>query len=82
MSVCTEEMARPDWVQKAKHLADTCQVAKREWLPKQKHCCDFCCFRLRERAVGNGHDGKLIPATRQVCIHFPVAGWFGCHFGE
>lgn len=23
--VCAEEMARPDWAQKAKHLADTCQ---------------------------------------------------------
>lgn len=29
VSVCTAEMARPDWVQKAKHLADTCQAAKR-----------------------------------------------------
>lgn len=33
-----EEMARPDWVQKAKHLADTCQAAERESLLQQKHC--------------------------------------------
>ena len=29
VSMYLEEMARPDWKQKAKHLADTCQAAGR-----------------------------------------------------
>lgn len=32
VSLCLEEMARPDWLQKAKHLVDTRRVAERERL--------------------------------------------------
>lgn len=69
--VCVEEMARPDWTQKAKHLADTCQAAQRERLLQQKHCGDFAerevtlLFQTEKEsrtleclAVRSGHGGK------------------------
>lgn len=75
---CFEEMARPDWVQKAKHLADTWQVAKHECLLQQNQCCEKppTLFQAGKEslsyeclAVCSGHCGELLPVTRQVLIN-------------
>lgn len=83
--LCLEEMARPDWEQKAKHLANTCHVVERGRSATEAPVKVTLLFQTeRESPTGecltvhSGHDGKWTPATRQVLIQFPLANHPSC----